>query len=115
MIKDDALAQRLNAVKKGEEIPIPPAKDVYFKRPDTTITGQPIEPIIDETLIPKAKPGMVLAASSYNLLVTFSMALLFGVGAKALFSTDWNFWGMLGVGVIINQGFNLISRLKLFN
>ena len=112
MIKDDALASRLNAVKKGEEIPIPPVEDVYFKKPEEN-------PNIDGNLTTEpfkyAKPGIVFATSSYNLFVTFTMSMLFGLGAKAIFSTNWKFLGILGVGIIINQFFNLISRLKLFN
>ena len=111
MIKDDALASRLNAVKNGEEIPVPPAEDVYFKKPEDANVNMTLTPGSPKFV----KPGIVLAANSYNLLVTFSMALLFGIGVKAIFSTNWNFWGILGVGIIINQVFNLISRLKLFN
>ena len=113
MIKDDALASRLNAVKKGEEIPIPPAEDIFFKKPSMG------ESKIDGTLTQKtatpSTPGTVLVASILNLIETLGMAILFGIGLKSIFSTDWKFWGILGVGVITYEVFNLIRGLKLFN
>lgn len=110
MIKDDALANRLNAVKEGAAIPTPPIEEVYFKKE---------EPKIDETLTQEIeyqpRPGMVFVGSLLNTIETLGMSMLFGVGLKAIFSTQWKFWGILGVGVMVYEVLNLIKNSKLFN
>ena len=112
MIKDDALASRLNAVKKGEEIPAPPVEEVYYKK-------EVVEPKINEDLTPEyeyqPRPGMVFAGSVLNTIETLGMSMLFGVGVKSIFSTEWKFWGILGVGVLVYEVLNLIKSSKLFN
>lgn len=110
MIKDDALASRLNAVKKGEEIPAPPVEEVYFRRE--------AEPKINEELTEEyeyqPRPGMVFMASLLNTVETLGMSMLFGVGLKAIFSTQWKFWGILGVGILAWEILNLVKNSKLF-
>jgi hypothetical protein len=111
MIKDDALASRLNAVKKGEEIPAPPVEEVYYRKE--------AEPKINEELTAEyeyqPRPGMIFMGSLLNTIESLGMSMLFGVGLKAIFSTQWKFWGILGVGVIVYEVFNLIKRSKLFS
>ena len=110
MIQDDALASRLNAVKKGKEIPPPPAEDVYFKKPHVDSSIESNNPSISNL----RNNAVIFAATIYNLTTELGISILFGIGVKTIFSTSWNFWGILGVGILIRQTFNLISRLKLF-
>ena len=99
MINHDALEARLTAVKLGEKIPDPPL---------------PPKPKVEKEV---QKPQFITykqffineGYKTFNVLVT---SMLYGFGIKALFSTDWTFAGLLGVGFLLNHFLTL--SLKLF-
>lgn len=109
MIKDSSLANRLNAVKAGKEIP--------KASEDKILPGiSMMEPKEDFYEIPEI-PSMrhLLLSSLVNFAEIAIMSLFYGFGLMTLLSKDWNIFGILGVGLLANQVFSLISSLKLFN
>lgn len=100
MIKHNSLAERLNAVKNGKPIPKPP---IYIE--------------IDQQKLQKQKSKIVsykhfFISEIYKLFNVMSASILYGFGLKALFSMDWNFIGILGVGFLLNHALTIL--LKLF-
>jgi hypothetical protein len=106
MIQNKALANRLNAVRKGESIPQPINEDKNFPN---------AESVEQKFQVPEFPSVQHLLLSS---LLTFGeiaiMSFLYGFGIKVLFSQNWGILGILGVGLLVNQIFSLIASLKLF-
>jgi len=108
MIKDKALSDRLNAVKAGKQIP-KPANEEHSVLPGMPLMeGQKYE--VPE--IPEFKH--MLLSSVLNFAEISIMSLFYGFGIMTLFSKDWKILGILGVGLLANQVFSLISNLKSF-
>ncbi|MDD5649196.1 MAG: hypothetical protein PHF86_02080 [Candidatus Nanoarchaeia archaeon] len=102
MLRDSLLADRLNMVKEGKEIPKLPTKEIKIIQ--DTIPTQP-EPIL---------PLMSLSVGIYHLIEFTGISILYGIGLKTIFSANWSFLGLLGVGVLTHRIINLLSKLKLF-
>jgi hypothetical protein len=101
MIKHSSLEERLNAVKKGEPIPASPIQpEMNLQQQKTTNTPS------------KIPYKNFLISEGYKLFNVMSASLLYGFGLKALFSTDWKFMGILGVGFLLNHTLTIL--LKLF-
>lgn len=108
MIKDNALGDRLNAVKGGKQIPKTELeKSILPGNPQTQ------EHFYEIPEIPSMRT--VFLSSLLSLGEITIMSLFYGFGIMTLLSKDWNILGILGVGLLANQIFSLISSLKLFN
>jgi hypothetical protein len=110
MIKDKELANRLNAVKEGKEIPKPVIEN-------NTLAGISVMDKNQEHLYETPEfPSMrsMFLASLLNFGEIAIMSLFYGFGLMTLLSKNWNILGILGVGLLINQVYSLISNLKLF-
>ena len=102
MIKDNLLENRLNAVKEGKPVPSPSkGKNSAKVNQDHSNYNSPKYLFINEL---------------YKLFQVIATSLLYGYGFSAIFSMDWNFIQVLGVGLIANHFiFNLFSTIsKLF-
>jgi hypothetical protein len=104
MLKNSLLSDRLNAVKEGQEPPKPQAEEYTKKVVEEKNEKPPL----------KISPLIPAIIELYKLAEISGMSLLYGVGLNAIFGTHWGFWGIFGVGILVNQVINLISRLKLF-
>ena len=109
MIKDKELANRLNAVKAGKEIPKPE---------DKNLTGIPVMGANPEEQLYEVPESPSMKSMLLSSLISFGeiaiMSLFYGFGLMTLLSKDWNILGIFGVGLLANQVFSLISNLKLF-
>ena len=109
MIKNSSLANRLNAVKAGQEIPKPVIEN------QIPLTGIPMinqEQLYEVPEFPSMRS--MLLSSLLGFAEIAIMSLLYGFGLMTLLSKDWNILGILGVGLLANQIFSLIANLKLF-
>ncbi len=109
MIKDNALANRLNAVKGGQEIPKPVSEN-------NILAGAP-EPEQQEEFyeVPQfTSVKQIFLSSLINFAEIAIMSFFYGFGIRTLMSQDWNVLGIFGVGLLANQIFSLIANLKLF-
>jgi hypothetical protein len=109
MVKNNALGDRLNAVKAGKEIPKPVIED---KNP---LPGIPVlnqEQQYEEPDFPSIRSMFLASLISFGEIAV--MSLFYGFGLMTLLSKDWNILGIFGVGLLANQVFSLISSLKLF-
>ena len=86
MLHDNSLSERLNAVKEGKPIPEPPKQENTVQQP------QPYVSLKD-----------FFISEAYKTFQVLSTSLLYGFGLKALFSADWTFMGLFGVGIIANH------------
>ena len=101
MIAHNSLGERLNAIKNGKPIPEPP-KQSEINFPDFQI------PPFHKTISYK----QFFVSEGYKLFNVMGASILYGFGIKALFSMDWNFLGILGVGFLLNHALTIL--LKLF-
>lgn len=109
MIKNSSLANRLNAVKEGKEIPKPVIEN------QIPLTGIPMmnqDQLYEVPEFPSMRSRLL--SSLINFAEISIMSFLYGFGLMTLLSKDWNILGILGVGLFANQIFSLISSLKLF-
>ena len=109
MIKNSSLANRLNAVKAGKEIPKPVIEN------QIPLTGIPMmnqEQLYEVPEFPSMRSMLLSSLIGFGEISI--MSLLYGFGLMTLFSKDWNILGILGVGLLANQIFYLIANLKLF-
>lgn len=106
MIQHNSLEQRLNAVKTGQPIPSPPLLG------DSPIEkfNQDLHKHLENKKIVSLKQFFI--AEGYKIFNVISSSILYGFGIKAIFSTDWNFMGILGVGFLLNHFLTIL--LKLF-
>jgi hypothetical protein len=89
MINNNALADRLNAYKKGEILPAPESIEEYAN----SFPFEGKDPLNFKELI----------INNIVLVLTYIVyTLSFGYGAKTLFNTDWNFLGMFAIGSAIS-------------
>ena len=100
MINHNLLAERLNAVKNGKPIP----------KLSINTNGNKEELQKQELRIIPHKSFFI--SEGYKLFNIISTSILYGFGLKALFSTDWNFLGILGIGLLLNHFLTIL--LKLF-
>lgn len=101
MIKHNSLEDRLTAVIKGEKIPDPPLPP----KPKAEVKNQS-----PQTQFITYKQFFI--NEGYKTFNVMLASMLYGFGLKAIFSTDWSFIGMLGVGFLLNHF--LTITLKLF-
>lgn len=100
MIKHSSLEERLNAVKKGDPIPAAPIEpEMNLQQP------KPSNPPI-----PVSYKNFFIS-EGYKLFNVMSASLLYGFGLRALFSADWKFMGMLGVGFLLNHTLTILLKL----
>ena len=103
MIKHSSLEERLNAVKLGNPIPpVPMRPEVNLQQPQSITSIKPMT------------SKQFFISEGYKLFNVMSASVLYGFGIKALFSTDWTFIGILGVGFLLNHTLTIILRSKLF-
>ncbi len=103
MIKHSSLEERLNAVKLGKPVPQPPLQPVVnLQQPQQTPTTKPIT------------YKQFFINEGYKLLNVIAASVLYGFGIQALFSTDWGFMGVLGVGFLLNHFLTILLKSKLF-
>mgnify|MGYP001765884778 FL=1 len=108
MIKDNALSNRLNAVKAGKEIPKPVLEEQHPHE------GIPVSDVQEYEVPEISSMKHIILSSVVNFFEIAIMSLFYGFGIMTLFSKDWNILGIFGVGLLANQVFSLISNLKLF-
>jgi len=106
MISHNSLEQRLNAVKLGKPIPPPPLLE------DSPIEkfNQDLHKHLENKKAISIKQFFI--SEGYKVFNVISASILYGFGIKALFSTDWGFMGILGVGFLLNHTLTIL--LKLF-
>lgn len=92
MIHDNALSDRLNAVKYGEPIPQP------VLQPQHPIEQKQVNENKEEAQ-PKNSFFDKLVLIVDNIVVSF----LYGYALKTLFDTDWTILGALTVGFLLNH------------
>ena len=111
MIKDNGLSNRLNAVKKGKQIPVPinEEKPVIGTPIPTTVVNK--EPQEYEETTPKL---WIFFEGILNLSELTIMSFLYGFGVKTLLSQSWGFLGIIGVGLLVNQVLSILANSKLF-
>jgi len=103
MIKHNSLEERLNAVKLGNPIPLPPMMpEVNFQQYPS---AAPIKPMTSKQFF---------ISEGYKVFNVMSASILYGFGVKAIFSTDWSFMGILGVGFLLNHALTILLKSKLF-
>jgi len=83
MIKNNALAERLNAFRNGDPLP------------------KTIEPI-DEEKIYDDNNIYHIYNNIFDLLYTFLKSISYGFALKTIFATDWSFFGFLAIGFSID-------------
>jgi len=111
MINDKALANRLNAVKGGKDIPKSKGEENPLQG-KVPVNETPEEQIFELGEIPSMR-SMILS-SILNLGEVALMSFFYGFGLQTLFEKHWSILGIFGVGLILNQIISLISSLKLF-
>ena len=95
MLNDNSLGERLNAVKQGKPVPVPPM--------------QPnVQP---QQLNRKASFWAFVLSKSFHTIDVFAASFLYGFAIKTIFSFDWSIIGALAVGFIINHAVTLWPRL----
>ena len=102
MINHNSLQDRLNAVRSGNPIPKPPM--------------QPIINLQEQPILQNQTPlsyKQFIISEGYKLFNVLATSALYGYGLRALFSTEWNFIGTLGVGFLLNHTLTIL--LKLFH
>jgi len=82
-IKNNSLQDRLNQFKNNQS-------NSEFNSEETKN--------IDEL----KKTFIGLISSSLSLITLFIKSLIFGYSTKLIFNTNWNFWGFLCIGFMIN-------------
>lgn len=119
MIKNNALCDRLNAIKYGEEIPTPP-----------NLPNQPILPTKEHIIEEYSKSmndienSLYLEKSIQSKIITLIYyiidlgyislkTLAYGYGIKTILNADWSVFGFLSVGFIIEiLTSELLSKFK---
>ena len=96
MINHNALQNRLQAVKDGKPIPEPPLAQQSMVKPPAPQTIALRQFFITE---------------AYKFFNVIAASVLYGYGIKAIFSTDWNFMGILGVGFLLNHSLTILLKL----
>lgn len=109
MINDKALANRLNAVKKGKEIPKSTGEqNPLLAKPSAGSNEEIFE--VEENYSVKS----LFLSSFVNISEIAIMSFLYGFGIQTILEKDWSLLGIFGVGFILNQLISLTSRLKIF-
>jgi len=110
MIPDNALGDRLNDVKDGITPIIPSPIDNFM---NSLTTKTKIE--VESEVIKKDKL-LTIGLSVLTMVDVLIVSILYGYAAAALFSTDWIFLEIAGVGFLANTLFTYTSKLisKLF-
>ena len=99
MIKHNALEDRLNAVRTGNPIPKEPA-------------SFDIKPNIQQHYNPRILTyRQFFISEGYKLFNVLATSVLYGYGIKTIFSQDWSFIGVLGVGFLLNHFLTIILKL----
>jgi len=110
MLPDNALGDRLNAIKAGVE-PTPPINH------DKLIQSLIEEQTKDKEIIEVKSSAPVLALRIVNMIDILLASVLYGYALKGMivtFSTiDWNFMETIGIGFAINT--ILTSIPKIYN
>lgn len=102
MIKDNALGDRLNAVKKGQPIPEPPMQPQSVSLPSAE---------------PKITLKSFLISKILNISEILLTSLLYGYGIRTILNLDWNLFGALSVGFLLNHSISIFPKMlfpKLF-
>jgi hypothetical protein len=99
MMQHNALENRLNAVRSGKPAPAVPA----------SFGDKPINQHPKNNAVPSHK--QIIITESYKFFTVLAASLLYGYGVNAIFSTDWNFIGVLGVGFIANHFLTALSKI----
>ena len=103
MIQDNALSDRLNAVKQGKNPPV------------NKHTDEIINNILKEKTLFKENTWAALLMSVVNILDILLASGLYGFALKGIFALDLSIYETLGIGFVINNVLMLIPRLfKLF-
>ena len=112
MIKNDALANRLNAVKDGVPIPEREIREAVLNKitnhPLDALDGQNIQENPIDIKVTNFKNNVELILTLIGLSI---YSLSFGYGLKTVFDTTWNFLGVTTVGI---ASFYLISNIYEF-
>lgn len=99
MVKHNALEDRLNAVRAGKPIPEEP-------------TSFDIKPNIQQYHNPQILTyRQFFISEGYKLFNVLAASVLYGYGIKTIFSQDWSFIGVLGVGFLLNHFLTIILKL----
>lgn len=105
MINDNSLGDRLNAVKKGVQVPKPPIQP-------QSVYQQPIQP---QQQFPTLKTYLI--SKGISIVDSFIASFLYGFAIKTIFSLDWSIFGAFAVGFLINHAISVFPRIlfpKLF-
>jgi len=102
MINHNSLQDRLNAVRAGDPIPKPPMQPLINFQDQSTPQNHKV-----------ITYKQFIISEGYKLFNVLATSALYGYGLRALFSTEWNFIGTLGVGFLLNHTLTIL--LKLFH
>jgi len=95
MIKNNALAERLNAFRKGETLPENP-KQIEIEEETSLLDNLLFDPIFNNI---------------FNLFYTFLKSISYGFALKTIFVTNWSFLGFLAIGFSIDLLISYILSL----
>jgi len=101
MLRDNSLEERLNAIKQGEEIPVPSTNKQ--------------NPIIQK---PKEIPKPTYIVKYSYILESLISSLFYGFAIKTIFGLDWTMFGAFTVGFLFNHAISIFPKYlfpKYFN
>ena len=104
MILNSALGDRLNEVKKGNDIPKPPSDKINIIKKDIEI---PVQTIETSSISPKT----ILMTNIIDLIGIIIMSIIYGFGISTLLNKSWNFIGIFSVGFLVYQLLFLLTNL----
>lgn len=101
MINHNALRDRLIAVRHGQPIPEPPLAINQATNPQNP--AKPNQQMLNYK--------QFFINEGYKFINVLAASVLYGYGIMAIFSTEWNFIGTLGVGFLLNHTLTILLKL----
>jgi len=99
MIKNNALSERLNAVREGKPVPEVPRFQINTSNSEISADHQIIT------------YRSFFITEGYKLFNVLAASALYGIGLKTIFSLEWPFIGSLGVGFLLNHFLTILLKL----
>jgi len=103
MLNDNSLGDRLNAVKNGKPIPVPPMQpqSVHDINPQQFVPAPQSRVSLKQFLITKSLTMVDILLASF----------LYGFAVKTIFGFDWSILGAFSVGFLINHAVTIWPTL----
>ena len=93
MIKNNSLADRLNAIKQGMPLPSTDQKEITHELKPNQQMSNIEQPSFKTYIISKL----------LSLVDTFLASFLYGYAIKTIFYLNWNLLGIFAVGFLLNH------------